>query len=96
MGILRPLVRQHAHDFGDDVAGTAHDDGVANAHVLAPDFILVMKGSVGNGDAAHEHRLEPRHRGQRAGPPHLNANGDDFGRHLLGWKLVGDGESRRA
>ena len=58
----RPLVRQHAHDLRDHVARAAHDHRVADAHVLAPDLVLVVQRRVGDGHAADEHRLEARHR----------------------------------
>ena len=69
----RPLLGQHAHDLRNDVAGAAHDDGVADAHVLAPDLVLVVQRRVGHGDAADEHGLQARHRGQCAGAPDLDA-----------------------
>src|SRR6185369_818186 len=54
----RTLVGQYAGDFRNDVAGTAHNDGVADADVLAPDLVLVMQRSVGYRDAADEYGLQ--------------------------------------
>src|SRR5439155_12808746 len=44
---------------------------------------------------ADEHRFQARHRRYRAGPPDLNLDGDDFGGHLFGRKLVRDCEAWR-
>ena len=42
--LLRPLGQHRADDLGDDVAGLAHDDGVAGAHVLGLHLVLVVQG----------------------------------------------------
>ena len=55
------------HHLGDHVAGAPHDHGVAHPHVLAPGLVLVVQRGVGHGDAADEHRRQPRHRRQLAG-----------------------------
>jgi hypothetical protein len=80
--------RHDANDFGDHVAGAPHDDRVADAHILAPHFVLVVQRRVGDGDAADEHRLQPRHRRDRAGAAHLHVDREHLGGHLLGRKLV--------
>ena len=59
----------HADHLGDHVAGTAHDHGVADAHVLARDLVEVVQRGIGDGDAADEHRREPRDRLAVARPP---------------------------
>ena len=60
-------LREHrTDDLGDHVAGLAHDDGVADAHVLARDLVLVVQRRETDGRAADEHRLELR---ERRGPP---------------------------
>ena len=67
--LRRPFVApaQHrADDLGDDVAGLAHDDRVARAHVLGRDLVLVVEGGQADGRAADEHRLE---HGERRGLP---------------------------
>ena len=56
----------------------------------------LCKRGVGDGDAAHEHRFEPRHRGERAGASYLHGNIQYFGNGLLGGKFMGHRESRRA
>src|SRR6185369_13992876 len=67
-----------------------------DADVLAPDLVLVMQRSVGYRDAADEYGLQARDRGQCAGASDLDTDVEDFGRHLLGGKLVRDGEPGRA
>ena len=94
--VLRAPVRHHAHHLRDDVPGAAHDDGVADAHVLAPHLVLVVERRVRHGHAAHEHRLEARHRRHGAGPPHLDVDAEQLGRHFLGRELVRHGEARGA
>ena len=66
-----PALRQHAHHLGDHIAGAPHHHGVADTHILARDFVHVVQRGVADGDAADEHRLEPRHRRQRAGAADL-------------------------
>ena len=85
------LLREHAHDFRDHVARAPDDHRVADHHVLAPDLVLVVQRGIGDGHAADEHRLEASHRRDGAGAPDLHVDADDFGRHLLGRELVGDG-----
>ena len=53
-------------------------DGVADAHVLAPDLVLVVQRRVGHRDAADEHRLEPRDRRDRAGAADLHADVEEL------------------
>src|SRR5205823_15107221 len=83
------------YDLRDHIAGSADDDRIADAHVLAPHLVFVVQGRVGDRDAADEHRFQARHRRYRAGAPDLNLDGDDFGGHLFGRKLVRDCEARR-
>ena len=66
-------------DFGDDVAGAAHEDGIADAHVLARYFVGVVQGSVGNGDAADFHRLQAGDGGNGTGAADLHVDGFDDG-----------------
>ena len=96
LGVGRALVREHAHDLGNHVAGAPHDHGVADLHVLAPDLVLVVQRRVGHGHAADEHGLQPRDRRDRAGAPDLHVDAEHLGRHLLGRELVRDREARRA
>ena len=87
---------QHrADDLGDDVAGLAHDDGVAGTHVLGRDLVLVVERGHADGGAADEHRLE---HGERRGPTGAADRHHDVREQrgaLLGRELVGDGPPRR-
>src|SRR5437016_64161 len=85
----------HADDFWNDIAGAAYDDRVADPHILAPELVLVVQGRVGDGGAAHEDRLEARHRGQGPGAPHLHIDTENLRGLLLRRILVGQRKARR-
>src|SRR5690606_17102277 len=59
------------HDLRDHVAGTAHDNAVADAHAQALDLIRVVQRGIADGDTADEHRLQSRHWRYRAGAADL-------------------------
>ena len=92
----RTFVEHDADDFGNDVAGTAHDDCVADAHVEPRNLVGVVQRRVGHGDAADEHRLELRRRRRRAGAADVDDDVLDRRRLLLRRKLVRDRPARRA
>ena len=92
--ILRPARLHHADDFRDDVAGTAHDDPVADAHVQAPDLVLVVEGGVAHRHPAHLHRFQPCHRCHCAGAAHLHLDVQHAGHLFVGRELVGHGPAR--
>ena len=93
-GALLPLGEHGADDLGDHVAGPADDDGVALAHVLAPDLLLVVQGGVGDRDAAHDHGVEHRERRDLARAARVHVDVLEQGGALLGRELVGDGPPR--
>src|SRR5690606_31950876 len=84
----------HADDLGDDVAGALQDDGVADAHVLASDLVLVVQGGVADHDAADSDGMQAGDGGQGAGAADLNVDAFQNGRRLLRRELVGDGPAR--
>ena len=53
-----------------------------------------MKRGVGDGHAAHEHRPQPRDRGQHAGAADLHVDVEELGQCLLGLELVSECEAR--
>ena len=69
-----------SHDLRDHVARPAHDDRIADAHVLARELVHVVQRGVADRHAADEHRLEPRHRRQRAGATDLEL---DVAHHVV-------------
>ncbi len=71
---LLALGEHRADHLGDDVTGLAHDDGVADAHVLARDLVLVVQRRHADGGTADEHRLE--HRERRGAPGAADAHHD--------------------
>ncbi len=87
---VRPLLRHAAQDLRDHVAGALQHHGVADAHVLAGDLVLVVQAGALHQHAADIHRLQFRHRGQRAGAAHLDADILQHCRCLFGRELPGD------
>ena len=82
-------------DLGDDVAGLAHDHGVADAHVFARDLVLVVQRGEPDGGAADEHRLELRERRGAPGAPDAHHDVAQHGGLLLGRELERDRPARR-
>ena len=64
-------LRKDAQDLRDDVAGALDHHRVADADVLAGDLVLIVQRGIRHHHASDGDRLEPRHRGQRAGAPDL-------------------------
>ena len=88
--------KNDADHLGNHVSGSAHNDGIANAHVFARYFVLIVQGGVGNGNATDEYRLQAGNRGYCTGAPDLYINGFDNGQCFFGRKFVGNGPARRA
>ena len=49
-------IGDHADDFRNDVARALNDDAVADADILAIDFVLIVKRGAANRGAAEIHR----------------------------------------
>ncbi len=94
-GAGRAHAEHRADDLGDHVAGLAHDDGVADAHVLAAHLVLVVQRGARDRRAGDGHRVELRERREHAGAADLHADLAQHGRLLLGRELVGDRPARR-
>ncbi len=62
-GPRRAFVEHHRNHLRDDVAGALDDDGIADAHLLAANLVLVVQRRPCNDDAADGDRLQVRHRG---------------------------------
>ena len=92
----RPQLGHHAHHLGNHVAGAAHDHAVADAHVQSRDLVGIVQRGVGDGDAGHLHRRQPRDRRGGAGATDLDLDRLDRGGLLLRRKLVRDRPARRA
>ena len=91
-----PLVEHDFENLRDHVAGALHDDGVADAHVLPRDFVLVVERGVPDDDAADRDRLQLGDRRQRAGASDLNLDPLEHGRRALRRELVRDRPARTA
>ena len=65
-------VGRQSDDFGNHIAGAAHDHRVADTHILASRFVLVVQRGVGHRDAADKYWRQLGHRRQLAGSPHLD------------------------
>ena len=92
----RTAVEQRAHHFGNHVAGAPHDHRVADADILAAHFVFVVQRGIRDRRAADEHRLQPRHRRDRAGAADLHVDRDEFGQRFLRGKFVRQRKTRRA
>ncbi len=62
----RPALEDHSHDLRNHVARALHDHRVADPHVLARDFLLVVQRRIRDDDAADRDRLELRDRREHA------------------------------
>ena len=89
------LLLDAADDLGDDVAGPADDDRVADADVLGQHLDLVVEGGVGDRDAGDGHRLEHRERRGLAGAADVDLDGAQDRLLLDRRHLVGDGPAGR-
>ena len=82
------------HDLGDHVARLADDDGVALAHVLPRDLVLVVQRGEPDRRAADEHRLELRERRGAPGAPDAHHDVPEHRGLLLGRELERDRPAR--
>ena len=81
----------HGDDLRNDIPGAPHHHPIADAHVLALQFVHVVEGRVADGDPAHEDRLQLGHWCQGAASSHREPYVAHDGICLLGCKLVGNG-----
>src|SRR5690606_34039492 len=93
-GVLGPAFQYDLNHLRDDVPCPAHDNRVANADILAVHLPHVVQSSVADGDAAHEYRLQARHRRDRARASHLELDVTYYRQRFLCGKFVGDRPTR--
>ena len=79
--LTRPQVSPHEHDGGNDLARLFYRHHVADADVLARDFLRVVQRRARDSRAADGHRLQFRHRRQNPRAPDLD---DDVAQTRLG------------
>jgi hypothetical protein len=94
--IRRPRSGSPRTTSGITSPGAPDHHRVADAHVLARQFVHVVQGGVADRDAADEGRLQARHRRQRAGATDLKLDVAHRGQRFLRGKLVRDRPARRA
>ena len=93
---LWPLFKHHRDNLRNHIPCPLHHHSVANAHVLAGNFIGVMQRGVRHHHPANGHRFQLGNRGERACAAHLNF---DIFKKSCGFfrrKLVGNRPARGA
>src|SRR6267154_691444 len=85
------VIEYHTHHFRNHITRTPHHDAVADAHILATNFIFVVQSGVTNRGAADEHRFELRDRCELAGAADLNIDIEHARYLFLCRKFVRDG-----
>ena len=83
-------------DLGDDVAGLAQDDEVADEDPLAGDLLRVVQGRARNVRARDQHGFHDAVRGHAARSAHLDADVEQARVDLFGRELIGRRPARRA
>ena len=94
--VRRPVFQHWTQYLRDHIAGALQDHGIAHAHILAGDLVLIMQGGAADHDAADIHRLQIGDRGQGAGAADLDFDVEDPGLCLLGREFMGNRPARRA
>ena len=84
----------HLDDVRNHFPGALDDHGVADAQAQPLDFVHVVQRRTADRDAADLHRLEHRHRRERARAPHLKNDVVHDRRFLPRRIFVGDGPAR--
>ena len=84
----RPCPRNHAQNLRDHISGALDPHPVADPHIEPGNLVGIVQRRIGDHDAAHRHRRQPRHRRQRAGAADLDIDGEQGGFGLFGGKLV--------
>ena len=84
----------HFDDSGNDLAGLLDEDGVADADVLALDFLLVVERGAGNGAARDGDGSEFGDGGEGACAADLDGDVEEAGLGALGFVFVGDCPAR--
>ena len=74
LGIFRPFLLDHIQNFGDDLAGLADVDRIADANIPLSDKVLIMQGGIGDGGACQTDRTHHSLGSQDTGPAHLDDN----------------------
>ena len=83
-------------DLGDDVAGLAQDDEVADEHALAGDLLGVVQGRARDVRAGDQHGFHDTVRGDAARAAHLDPDVEQARVDLFGRELVGGRPARGA
>ena len=93
---FRALLQHHGQHFRDHVAGAAHDDGIAHAHILAQHLVFIVQGGIRHRHAAHGHGRQARHGRHGARAAHLDIDAQHHGQGFFGGELVRQRKTRRA
>ncbi|CAI8151807.1 MAG: Uncharacterised protein [Synechococcus sp. CC9902] len=90
VGVAGSELRQHANHLRDDFACLAHHDGVAQMQIQLNDPVGVVEGGAADAGAGQSHGFELRHRRDRTGAAHLNADPYQTCWGFFGWVFEGD------
>src|ERR1700730_1534261 len=90
-----PHFKNWANDLRNNVSGALNNYGIADADVLADDFILVVKRGILHNDAAHSNGDELGHWRQRTGAAHLDVDPAKEGCGFLRREFMCRGPARR-
>ena len=87
--VSRSLFKDHMIHFGNHIASFLDHHLVADADILGPDIVLVMKGGTSDHRSRQRYWRQFGHRGQGAGAAYLNGNGFHGSNGLVRSKLIG-------
>lgn len=90
LGSVRSLLFYNTDDDRDNSTRFLHDHGIADADVLALDFLLIVQCGAGDSGTGKENRLEFGDGRQYAGAADLDRNPFKFGFRLLMHIFVGN------
>ncbi len=87
-GVIWPFLQHHPYNLRYHISRPLDHDMIANAHILARQFFLIVKRRIGDHHTPNRYRLKARYRCERARATDLNINTLQDRDCLLRRKLV--------